>query len=87
MRSDTKAKAGMDCGDYSYVETPHEAAARYLDHAIGEISMALALDCMKGEPQLRLKMFQIGQELCQYRIDIGGTPKPGAIAFGKLEAK
>lgn len=87
MRNDTKPKSGTLSDNYSYVETPHEAAARYLDRAINEISMALALDCMKNEPELRMELFHIGEELCQQRINIGGIPDRNEIRFGKLEAK
>ena len=87
MRNDTKAKNDPVNDNYSYFETPHEAAARYLDRAIGEVSMALGLDCMRGEPELRMELFHIGEELCRQRIKIGGVPKPGEIRFGKLEAK
>ena len=87
MRNDTKAKNDPANDNYSYFETPHEAAARYLDRAIGEVSMALALDCMKGEPELRKELFHIGEELCRQRIQIGGVPDRNEIQFGKLEAK
>lgn len=87
MRNDTKPKPGTLSDNYSYVETPHEAAARYLDRAINEISTALALDCMKEEPQTRMELFKIGEMLCQKRIQIGGIPDKNEIRFGKLEAK
>lgn len=74
--------------NFSYVETPREAAARYLDRAVSEICKALALHCMEDEVELRMELFHIGEELCQKRIDIGGIPKkPFGIPFKKLEAK
>ena len=73
--------------DISYVETPHETAARHLDKAINEITKALALQCMDKEPELRKELFQIGEKLCQQRLAIDGIPKRDGIGFGKLPAK
>ena len=75
-----------DWENYSYVETPYEAAARYLDKAMLQVDYARSLKCMKETPELRRELDTLYEELRQRRLRYMPEPTAGWPRFGKLEA-